>query len=722
MKHYKYIYIVAVALMTGCNSEQLVPDTPSATDGEEQFSGVIVDQLEDLGIDGCDGEKIIETRSTYVDGTFTSWAIGDKVSISDGGTKYYQYGVSEVGSPTTSCTFAISAGNQAFEKKENDDADYYVFYPAEAVEEWLPNGEVTARVFAEQDYSENANDGVMGTYMASKALVKKKAEGGKDVHFSFKHIASVIEVDLSGIDKDTYGYPVAVSIMTNNHQSLAGRFDYDIDNKTYTVCENDETDYATSTQSDVVTVSNIPNNASGVRFYVLPIQITGGLTITVRTSQDEYYTKSTSNDIGSASEGDGAFSLSGIKSFDANKNNATVCAPYYKRVKFGAISNNTKVNDYMATIPSNTYFSKISTVGAHNAAASEFASVISNNALAKRYAQTQSMTFAFTNALGQKYGMVNRYGVRAYDLRAPYKTSETLGTGILSFMGQCKRTDMTKERMPIFHGIAQTDYKFDNVVDTLASYVQSHTTEAITIIFNEEDNIRITSGTEVNRNLMWSALDEIFSSRSSIVKEVTPGMTLGDARGKLVVINRIEGVSKEYATNLLGWKDNTDWAECNLGSCKAYVEDEYKPSGNNVSSNAINKTEKVIRALNKMKEIESADVDQKRDIFYIVYVAVAAAADLNNIWYSIKQFASAINPKAVKAIKNHNGTLGYIFGDYIGSNTESGHDLAKAVITQNASYVYKGRSRCAHGGTASTGGTISGSENADNGPVYIKKK
>lgn len=731
MKHYyRYIYILAAAFMAGCNSEQVIPETPSITEGDEVlFSGVIVDQLEDQGIEGCDGEEVSETRSTYQNGAFTSWALGDKISISDGVNRYYQYAVSEVGTPATSCKFSISAGNQAFEKPNTADHDYYVFYPADAVEEWTPNGKVTARIYAEQDYNENADNGLMGTYLASKAEVNKNEDNSKDVHFSFKHCASVVEINVSGIVQSAYGRPVAVSIMSNNHQALAGKFDYDVNNNRFEVCDNDETDYATSTQSDVVTVSNIPADASVVRFYVLPVEIVGGLTITVRTSQNEYYTKTTSRTIGTASSD---FSITGVKSFDANKTNAAICRPYYQSVNFGAISNNTKVNDYMATIPSNTYFSKISTVGAHNAAASSFPSGVGS--AAQTWSKTQAMPIYTASSETAKTGLVDRYGVRAFDLRTPYRTSDAIGSwSDGTILGKCTEQDL-RTTMPIFHGVTQTSYGFIDVVNKLKDYVVAHKTEAITVMFNKEENILNAVSTD-NTGLMWEIINQTFSDlgEDAIHVGFTENLTLADVRGKLIILNRRpqdtwNGSTKSgfelcpKGTPVYGWEDNIERGIVHLNSpssnVQAVVQDKYDPVGRTTEEMARNKIKYVYPIL------DESSTNKDPNCYFFTYTAIAASGSIGSLLTSISSIANEANYQMVtqNRITSERGPVGYLFGDFLGSADHYGHDYTKAVLTQNAKYVYNGRSRCTHSGAVNTGGSLSGSEDADNGPVYIKRK
>lgn len=739
MKTRTYLYILAVSLMAiSCDNEVVGTGAGTGIDADGSlvaFSGAIVDELSMESPEGCDGASVSETRSTISNGNFSSWDAGDMVSISDGHRLYYQYGVSNIESNPTSCSFAINRENNgsAFEKKDGYlEKDYYVFYPAEAVEEWDGNT-VVAQLYSEQDYKENADHGLMGAYMASKAAIQEK-DGVKDVHFSFKHCASVIEVDLSQFSSNSIGAsrPAAVSIMTNSGISLTGRFEYDIDSKEYTVYNDDETEYATSHQSDVVTVGNISEGAQVVRFYVLPVKIVGGVTITVRTVDNEFYTKSTTGDIGNASD---AISITGVT-------NAVPCAPYYKKISFGTITNSTKVNDYMATIPSNTYFSMISTPGAHNSASSVFASAASDNDIARRFSRTQAMPIDAVNEQGQKYGLVNRYGVRAYDLRAPYKTSNNAGSWV-GLIGTFTPADMTKQSMPIFHGITQTAYKFNDVVTSLASYVRAHRTEAITILFDKEDNL--ASGiigtvlqSENHTKEMWSVLNEIFADQQDVIHVgFNDKMTLGDVRGKLVVINRVgsdswddNGVTVNkvgaelcpYATNLYGWSDNPAWVRTefgtsvsdNRGPCIAFVEDEYVPVGNSINAITSHKTEVMGNALENMSR------NLSYNNYFFTYSAIAASGSIPNILFSIDQEATSMNPRAVSLIDNHQGPVGYIYGDYLGSDDQNGHLLTKAILGQNAKYIYAGRTRCKY---ASSGvGTGGGGESADDGPVYIKRK
>lgn len=664
MKRNNSIYLFATALaitMAGCSNDDNLAGTgqqegglPSVGDtSASMFQGVIADGLDQLPAEGLDGAEANETRSTISDGAFSSWNENDVISVSDG-TLNYQYKPTNING--ASCQFTVVDGKNQFDKNLTGSENFYVFYPATAVTAW--NGStVSSMVYAQQLYSENIDNGEMGAYMATKATVKEDKSG---VNFSFKHCCSVLEVNLSTLGVT----PKTVTLKSNSGVAIAGRVNMDVATGNITVANNDATTYAPSTQSDVITLTDIAAYATVARFYILPVQLTGGVTVTIQDTDGNYYTKSTSTDVGNATSD---YTISGVS-------NATVCKPYYKKVNFGTAASATRKGLWMTTIPGNTYFSMISTPGAHDACTKDNSFGTSS--------QCQDMTLSELLAAG----------VRQFDLRPGYKYNE----------------DITKDNLYIWHGITSTGILYVDAMQTLVDFLKDNPTEAISIIMTKEDNAKTVAGITVpsgytdRSEKMWDVIRAFQSANSTYFKPFDHSYyTMADFRGKISYVNRTGTVIDNTTNNITNWPDNgtvTDYS-CVVNLHNANVQDKYNANGTTKQD-----------AVKAMLDMSSSNTNYKN-----LHFNYCSSAN------SPKSYAEDTNPVITTYLGTINGPTGYLLADFIGSSTAGGKALLTAVVNQNYKYVFQNRSRVKATGTSSTGATISGDEYADEGTVYSKR-
>lgn len=653
----RYTILTAAALtLTACsNDDALASGQLSEPEAGEQigFASAIGDDLELLADEDLDGTDAA-TRATMVNGAFGTWATTDNISVSDG-TLMYTYQPKEGSISGAKCTFEAKSGKASFlTDGTGQDGTFYAFYPADAVLGWK-GATVTTMIYTEQKYSENVeNSGVMGPYMAAVATT---TGGGANASFTFGHICSVIDVDLSTFDG---GEVESVALCSNSKVSLAGRMAYNASMKEASVSTDDGDTYFSNRQSDVVVVSDINLATPVVRFFVLPVKQTAGLTITVRTTEGNYYTKSTSNAVGT-SDANASYlaSVSGVTS-------GTVCKPYYKKYKFGAIGT-AKTNRWMSMIPGSTYFSMLSTPGSHDSATSSVSGLFSS------YAKCQSETIAEQ--------LEN--GVRAFDLRPQYKSSSTI----------------TADNLTIYHGNYSTGVLYKDAIATIVDFLQKNPTEAISIIMTKEE----ASGTDQTSTLI-DVVTSIHNSYSSFFKVLDHSYyTLNDYRGKIMYGCRPNWYNVTGTNRVTNWPNDNSVINYSVGVgdlCFASVEDAYNTSGDSKKT-----------VVNALLDLASANTDYKR--FHYTFTSVAN---------SITSSATTQNPAAATYIGSLSGPTGYVYGDFMGSSSYSGSTLLKAIVAQNLKYVYKNRTRCSAVSTSGddTGVDISADEYADGGTVYVK--
>ena len=655
--------MLAVALLTFCacsnddilGDENLAPTKQAITDGEG-FSAVIGDQLEMLAEENLDGGTPASTRSTMSDGAFSSWDTSDKISISDG-TLMYTYQPKDGTINGVNCSFQSKTSASFLTEGGNEEGTFYAFYPADAVLGW--NGTtVSTMIYTEQKYDENVeNSGVMGPYMAAMATT---TNGGANAAFTFGHVCSVIDVDLSTFDG---GEVESVALYANSQISVAGSMKFNIITKTATISGNDGAGYSASLQSEVVRVSEINATQPTVRFYILPVKQTAGFTITVRCSDGKYYTKSSANSVGSDATNDYITTQSGITG-------GTLCKPYYKKYKFGAKSS-ARTQNWMAMIPGNTKFNHLSLPGTHDAATSSCGSSA---------AKCQAYTIA--EQLSK--------GCRALDLR-PYYNSSSL---------------------EIYHGVASTGVTLANALDAVKNFLDANPTETVFVLIAQE------GGSDPNttwENRVWSCVNGYTSNIASYGWEGN----LNPCRGKMVVIfrNTYTGGTNtgDLGCGKVGWGssfgDKTIMTGNGSGTGRGTLryQDEYET----------NKATKLTN-LETMLNSHIAANETNAGYTFVNNTNSTYGETLPNVSSIATEVNTAVLADA--AFKGHAGKFSIMFTDFLFSSTNKGDQMFELIHKQNYKYVYKNRTRCISASGTDTGVDISTDEYADDGTVYSRRQ
>lgn len=681
--------MAAGIMTTACSNEDFTPSNEGGRNDAtivSDFSGNIGNELDVLDTEGFDGDMANNTRSTITNGEFSSWSTTDIVSISDG-TLSYKYKPTTING--TRCEFGVVDGKNQFDKDLTGNENFYVFYPAAAVSGW--NGaKVTSMVYAQQDYTENVDNGAMGAYMATKAKVNED----KHVSFDFNHCCSVVEVNLSTLGVT----PKSVSLRSNSGVDLAGKIVYDIDNNTITVSANDATDYSYSTRSEVINMQNVAADAKTARFYVLPVIMKGGVTVTIEDTDGNFYTKSTSTDIGNASE------TIKVKGPDGKDLAGAAAKPYYKKVNFGAATAARKGN-WMSTIPGNTWLHGLSIPGAHDAA-------------------TYNTSTSSAQCQSKNINEQLEAGVRAFDIRVPY-----IGLS----------NAPTTATVSIYHGIVNTKVLFKDAMDYLVSYVKKNPTETIIVVVNKENSkpkSLITIGnkskdySQDDNGCAWQKsirdyVDGTYKDASTVdasitgsragyfITDISQPLRLSSCRGKILFLTRnYYGTSQSATSPVYGgvirnWEDNTIFDatiyKTNAASvCGIHIQDNYSQSNYNTKQNNIK----------ECLEKSAADFTNK---FYFNFVSMVKETGA-----SPKDAAKTMNPATVNLLANVSGKTGVMFYDYCMDKNCGGIDLQKAILNQNYKYVFGKRTRVSASKGNGTGVGIAGDEYADGSNVFAK--
>ena len=650
-------------VMTACSNEDnnIADETtqqaiPSA--GEDiAFSSRIGDQLEMLGEENLDGGSSATTRSTMLNGALSEWSTTDKISISDG-TLMYTYQPKEGTISGANCSFQSKTSASFLTDGGGSEGTFYAFYPADAVLGW--NGTtVSTMIYTEQKYSENIDDsGVMGPYMAAVATT---TGGGANAEFTFGHICSIIDVDLSGFDG---GEVESVALYANSQVSLAGSMKFNVTSKTATISGNDGAGYSASLQSEVVRVSEINATKPTVRFYILPMKQEDGFTITVRCSDGKYYTKKSTTSVGSDELNNFITTQSGITG-------GTLCKPYYKKYNFGTTSG-ARTQNWMAMIPGNVKFNHLSLPGAHDAATS---------ACSNTSAKCQAYTVA---ELLQK-------GCRALDLR-PYYNSSSL---------------------EIYHGVASTGVTLANALDAVKTFLTANPTETVFVLLAQEGG---SDGNTNWQNRVWSCVHNYTSYIASYGWEGN----LNPCRGKMVVIFRNTYTGGDNNGDLgcgkVGWgssfNDKSIMTGNGSGTGRGTLryQDEYETT--NTSTKLGN--------LTTMLNDHIAANETNAGYTFVNNTNIAGTlSNISNL--SISMNTAFLGSST---FTNHTGKFCIMMTDFLFSSDQKGDQMFELIHKQNYKYVYKNRTRCSTTSASGTdtGVDVSTDEFANGGTVYSRKQ
>lgn len=138
-----------------------------------------------------------------------------------------------------------------------------------------------------------------------------------------------------------------------------------------------------------------------------------------------------------------------------------------------------------------------------------------------------SVLIGSTTAKTQELTLAEQWdcGVRAFDLRPALKSG----------------------KLKIYHGIVETKLTFDDALGTICKKLQENPTECAIVLMQNEGDAGVNE---------WGRyVTESMEKVSDYLIDYTPGMTLGQARGKLLIMNRNLYRPIPYGCVLQGWGD-----------------------------------------------------------------------------------------------------------------------------------------------------------------------
>lgn len=244
-------------------------------------------------------------------------------------------------------------------------------------------------------------------------------------------------------------------------------------------------------------------------------------------------------------------------------------------------------------------------------------------------------------------------GVRAFDLRPALKNG----------------------KLKIYHGIVETKLTFDAALGTICQKLAANPSEcAIVLMQNEGD-------ADVNEwgSYVTQSLDKV----SNYLIDYTPGMTLGQVRGKLLIMNRNLYRPIPYGCVLQGWGDKEANRQGSIESANGsrgtfHVQDFYDVTG----SGATDKKKQYVRDMLNLSS--SATNDHIYFNYTSGYTVAGIAIGINSNAKNINTYLAEL----LEADNDESLCTGIVFMDFAGIDNYSltsvnGNRLLKAVINAN---------------------------------------
>ena len=287
---------------------------------------------------------------------------------------------------------------------------------------------------------------------------------------------------------------------------------------------------------------------------------------------------------------------------------------------------------WMERLADDTPVTRLSIPGAHDAASATITAF-------KRWTRTQELDIA---------GLWN-CGVRAFDLR-PAWVDGSLG---------------------IYHDKYSAHVSLPTVMDALLLALDRHPGEGAIVIIRHEQEA------DGNDPEWASQMGAYLSGKRERLADWHPGMTLGELRGKILVLSRDDYAGGPIGGYIRGWTSGTDAKQQRSASIldsrgehsPCWVQDYYDPAG------AEDKWEEI-------RDMLDASAETKESL--VINHTSGYLGKLPNY----RDNARNVNARTAEYLQNLDGPAGIIMMDFAGIDRSSGTDvggktLVEAVIAHN---------------------------------------
>lgn len=619
----KYIYVAALAAVAGffasCSQEEIVKVNSAKPGDPIRFTA---------------STQAVETRTVYGDSTNGKWDINwvknDEVTVfcpqasTEGGNK--QTAVYTVSASENKNVYDITSQTNLCWGPE-DMHHFYEVYPASENNVIGEDGVLTAVMPNSQKATLQANGyyaDMSAALMAGTTDCRREEIPEDGLNLKFKPIFTAVDITVSASTNQPF---TLQSIDVANIESetaikpLAGKFTYDFNGNYTSVSAQEESHNVRVWFPDEegnpksIILSNEEDNADAVKEVKVTVFLRGDYNNAVKIVLN-----------GNLKSATDPFKPVMLKKQGAI--NQKVVAEARNHVKLGSIPTE-QVQPmtgewWVSHAPDLTYVSQMSLPGAYDAA--NFVNKITGDdrAQTKLYSGND-------NDANRYYNQMKAYldgGIRAFDLKLSYSEDESKYPG-----HWYTNREANFARSP-------EAVNFTQFVEAGIKWLQAHTTEFLLVFLSDYEAGSSTTGTD---NYVNHASDLInLIPEQYLLKSFSPDITVGEARGKILVVNGTP-VNNPIGLTVTGWvhNDRHDRTEANevalrnytMGSGKIYVHDY-----NNLRSNESDWTKKHTLLANAF-----ASCKGDTDVSHWYYIGACARywAVINDVVYSDAMDGSA---------------------------------------------------------------------------------
>lgn len=301
---------------------------------------------------------------------------------------------------------------------------------------------------------------------------------------------------------------------------------------------------------------------------------------------------------------------------------------------------------WMQDLPDETKVRSLSIPGSHDAATGNgFSSASAIGALFSGV--TQSLTLA------EQWDA----GVRAFDLRPTYKSN-------------------VEGKLKIYHGILETNLTMKGALQTITDKLIENPNEFAIILTRHE------SDSDNNSSEWATAMSDLLAEFEDYMVAFTPSLTLGKARGKMLILSR-DTFTSNYVGQISNWTHSESFEDQKNGSisigrnkAKLYVQDFYE----------CQTAERKNTAIHNMLEYSMTNPDDNTWVINHASGYIGSSGTNSNI----KSLAEASNKYILDYLNQSElqGRTGIVFMDFAGkeksgSTNVYGNELVTCIIDNN---------------------------------------
>lgn len=344
---------------------------------------------------------------------------------------------------------------------------------------------------------------------------------------------------------------------------------------------------------------------------------------------------------------------------DANGKETNIAPSAKAKITLPAMPENKSGNNWITPLDDKIYVQQLSIPGTHDAAA-----------------YTTFGDLGTTQSLDLN-GQLD-LGIRAFDMRPAYRR----GSGY--------------NKMWMWHGFTACEISLEDALTTFKNYLTDakNNQEFVILQFRHEEEYAPLDFTGVvtgkNKN-NWDEIYDVLKSFDDIIVQWKPDLTIGDCRGKMILLTRSDYNNRSKAGLVEGFPYN-DYGKATINTnTDYYVQDFYKYTGDSGAE----KMTKIKDLYKITKEFKNDKVNRPWALNHTSgYEGVNVIVDIEiGSTTQYQRNAANVNKPIYEALVNESdfGPTGIVFMDWVGQRTASSYTvygdlLPQAIIDNNYRY------------------------------------